>query len=248
MRLKQAFALQGDWLFQRRSLVPLGLLPILILALNEGEYVELTFGSLADLWWDSFSVALAFLGLVLRILTVGYVPSGTSGRNTRSQKADALNRTGMYSVVRHPIYAANYLIFLGVLLFAQSFWLLLAGSLAYWMHYERIIYAEEDFLERKFGTLFSRWASATPALLPDVRLWVPPDLPFSLRSALAREHSTLLAIASALALIEVLDAVLQVETPLLHPGWGGFLIFTTVLSIAIRLIKKKTRWLQHDGR
>lgn len=67
----------------------------MIIALNEGEYIELNFGGLADTYWDAFSVALAFLGFALRVVTVGHVPAGTSGRNTRAQKADALNRTGM---------------------------------------------------------------------------------------------------------------------------------------------------------
>lgn len=248
MKLKQALVLQGEWLFQWRSFVPLGVLPLLIIALNEGEYIELNFGGSADIYWDAFSVALAFLGLALRLLTVGHVPAGTSGRNTRTQKADALNRTGMYSVVRHPLYVANYLIFLGLLLFTQAFWLVLAGSLAYWMYYERIIYAEEEFLDGKFGALFSEWACATPAVLPDVRRWVPPHLPFSVRSVVAREHATLLAIAATLAAIELLDAVLQREAPLLHPGWLIFLGSTTMLSLLVRAIKKKTRWLRHDGR
>lgn len=151
-------------------------------------------------------------------------------------------------MVRHPLYVANYLIFFGLLLFTQDLWLVLAGSLAYWMHYERIIYAEEAFLDRKFGALFSEWARSTPALLPDVRRWVPPRLPFSVRSVVAREHSTLLTITATLAAVELLDAVLQREAPLLDPGWLILLASATTLSLAVRTIKRKTRWLRHDGR
>ncbi len=60
-------------------------------------------------------MVISFFGLALRVIVVGHAPYGTSGRNTREQVADTLNTTGMYSIVRHPLYLANYLIILGEL-------------------------------------------------------------------------------------------------------------------------------------
>ena len=59
---------------------------------------------------------LTLSGLALRAYTVCTTPKGTSGRNTARQVADHLNTKGIYSVVRHPLYLANYLIWAGILL------------------------------------------------------------------------------------------------------------------------------------
>ena len=32
----------------------------------------------------------------------------TSGRNTHDQVADSLNTSGIYSIVRHPLYVGNF--------------------------------------------------------------------------------------------------------------------------------------------
>ncbi len=189
MEVNQQLVRQGSRLFRWRSFLPLTLLPLVLLAMRDGEYVRLNFGDAVDSAWEAMCIAGAFAGLALRSCVVGHVPAGTSGRNTRNQKADALNQTGMYSIVRHPIYLANYILFLGILLFVQSLWLVLAGSLIYWLYYERIILAEEDFLARKFGGEYTAWAALTPSVIPQPALWRQPSLPFSLRAVLARENS-----------------------------------------------------------
>ena len=63
--------------------------------------------------WQMLCISVSFLGLFIRIVTVGRAPIGTSGRNTREQVANTLNTTGIYSLVRHPLYLGNYLVFLG---------------------------------------------------------------------------------------------------------------------------------------
>lgn len=248
MSLTDQFVRQGLWLFRWRSYLPLIVFPLLVLAMQDGEYFETHFGETVDLWWGSFSIAVTFFGFALRIFTVGFVPSGTSGRGTRTQKADVLNQTGMYSIVRHPLYSANYVIFIGALMFAQSLWFMLVGTLAYWLYYERIMYAEEDFLRKKFKDAYARWAAITPAVLPNLRRWTRPELPFSLRSVLAREHSTMLTLVALLTVIELVSTIIEGETPILDRDWVTFLMTGAVLYLFLRTIKKHTRLLQADGR
>src|SRR5688572_10356478 len=138
---------QGQLLFRLRSGLPLLLTPILFLALRDSQWLEATWGDAIDDVYDWICVALSVAGLAMRIAIAGTVPKRTSGRKTRKgQVADTLNITGAYSLVRHPLYVANFAIFAGFLLASGSFWFVLAGSLAYCLHYERIVLAEEDFL------------------------------------------------------------------------------------------------------
>ena len=109
-------------------------------------------------------------------------PAGTSGRNTREQVANTLNRTGIYSVVRHPLYLGNYLIILGFALWPHVWWLIVLTSCFYALYYERIMLAEENFLRQRFGETFEKWSAQTPAFLPKFRGWKPSAVPFCWRT------------------------------------------------------------------
>lgn len=248
MPLREELARQGYWLFRWRSYLPLLVFPLIAVALLEGEYFETRFGDAADFLWESVSIGVAFFGLVVRAFTAGFVPSGTSGRNTRAQKADVLNQTGMYSVVRHPLYLANYIVFLGILMFTQAPWLMLAATFAYWMYYERIAYAEEDFLDKRFGNTYERWATVTPAVLPNVRLWKGPELPFSWRSVLAREHPTWFATIAILVAIEIFSSIIEGEPEILDRNWTVFFAIGIMLYLLLRFLRKHTRLLKEEGR
>ncbi len=234
---------QGLWLFRWRSYLPIVIIPLAALAILDGDQIQQSFGETASLIWNRAGIALAFVGLVLRTLIVGFVPHNTSGRNTTSQIAKSLNQTGAYSLVRHPLYVANFVIFTGILMLAQSFWLCLSCSFIYWMYYERIICAEESFLHQKFGETFAAWASRTPAVVPNFRNWARPELSFSFRTVLSREHSTLFLIVSAILAMEFFRAVV-----IRHPMReliGYFILFSIggCIYFILRTMKKRTSWL-----
>ncbi len=100
-------------------------------------------------------------------LTVGFAPKNTSGRNTAAgQMADELNVTGIYSIVRHPLYVGNFFMWLGPVLFLRSVWFTIVFCLVYWLYYERIMFAEEQFLRRKFGDAYDKWSEKVKAFIP----------------------------------------------------------------------------------
>ena len=116
--------------------------------------------------WQVFCLGISFSGLVLRVIIVGRAPLGTSGRNTREQVANSLTTTGLYSVVRHPLYLGNYLILTGIILLPHTWWLVVLTSCLFALYYERIMLAEEAFLRQQFGETFETWAATTPAFIP----------------------------------------------------------------------------------
>jgi protein-S-isoprenylcysteine O-methyltransferase Ste14 len=225
------------------------LLPLALLALQDSEWLERAYGDAVDDGFDWLCMAISGLGVALRIAVAGCVPKRTSGRNTsKGQVADGLNTTGLYSVVRHPLYLANAAIFAGFALATGSFWFVLAGTLAFWIYYERIALAEEEFLLRRFGGEYRAWAAVTPALVPRLAAWQAPALPFCWRTALKREYQTVgtaLAVFAALDYLE--DAValgrveFEAETTLL-------LAFALLALWTIRWVRRRTRWLHVAGR
>ena len=116
MGMREELEAAGNWLFRRRGHLPLLLFPVLLIAAGNPGRTTLGVG------WEPLCVALALGGLAWRAVTVGYVPKDTSQRNSARPQAEALNTTGLYSVVRHPLYFGNYLMWFGVALFSRAWW------------------------------------------------------------------------------------------------------------------------------
>ncbi len=239
---------QGNWLFRWRSYLPLLLMPLFLIALKNTAFVERRFGDKFGDLWESIAVTVSFLGLALRCFTVGYVPRGTSGRNTKSQAAERLNTTGMYSLTRNPLYLGNFIILLGVTLFIQVWWLALVLWIGFWLYYKRIIFSEEEFLTRKFGVQFTAWAQKTPVIIPKFRNWQKPDLPFSFKTVLRREFSTYFSIVTVYFFLEIAGAFLAEKKFSLHSSWLIFFFVSMTIYFTLLFLKKKTHVLDVKGR
>jgi len=239
--LRDRLVREGDFLFRHRSYLPLIALPLVAWELARYHH---PFGSHAvDLALEALCFAIAGLGLVVRALVQGYAPRGTSGRNSRQQKATSLTTDGAYSICRNPLYLGNYLITLGVLCFFHSPYLLLAYTLIFWIYYERIILREEEFLFGLYGGAYARWAERTPAFLPRLGGWQRPDRPFSWRTVVRREYPTVLFVVLALTAFEVLgDWRVHHE---LRISYGSTLLLIVAIGqyVVLRLVKKRTRLL-----
>ena len=108
MTLSDHFVRSGSWLFRWRALPPV--LALLLLMLHLENYRYFLDSKPADDAWQLGCVVVAALGLAVRAYVVGHTPKDTSGRNAREQRAASLNTSGLYSVVRHPLYVGNCLI------------------------------------------------------------------------------------------------------------------------------------------
>lgn len=251
--LKDDMVRQGNWLFRWRSYLPLILLPIAISVFQNSGWMTQLFGEAVEEAYDYLCLVIAFAGLAIRVATVGLVPAGISGRNTTAQNAKALNTTGFYSQMRHPLYFANFLVFIAFVLLLKSLVFTLFAAVVYFIYYERIMLAEENFLEGLHGRQFRNWAKAMPAFLPRLSGWVAPPLPFSWRAAAGREFHTVLLIVSVFFLIELLEGTLVDGLSLQswadqEPFWSWLLMSGAAVYLSVRLVKKRTDWLMVAGR
>jgi protein-S-isoprenylcysteine O-methyltransferase Ste14 len=247
MPLREEFETSGNWLFIRRSWLPVLLYPFAIAILY--FYPDTTHHCITTESWGLICFGVSLLGLVVRALTVGFTPKGTSGRNTgEGQVAETLNQTGIYSVVRHPLYLGNFLMWLGLFMYIGLWWFVLICALAYWLYYERIMYAEEEFLRRSYSTRYEAWASRTPAFLPRLSGWQPSNLDFSFRNVLKREYNGMFATVISFVLINMTSHYFtsgRLHLDLLWQVIGGI---GAVLFLVLRTLKKHTRVLDIDGR
>jgi len=217
--------------------------------LTESETILHLFGNLVQISYEIFCVLVSLSGLVVRAITIGYAPAGTSGRNTsEGQVAEQLNTKGIYSTVRHPLYLGNFLIFLGFTIFTQSVWFNISATLAFWLYYERIMFAEEEFLRGKYGAQYEEWAKGVPAFLPRFSQWQKAKLEFSFKNVLKREYTAFFEIALIFPLLDLAANYILHGFWELNYYWLSFLIFGTLVYFTLRTLKKKTKFLHVEGR
>jgi len=235
----------GRWLFRWRSFLPLLTIFIFLIALMDYTYPK---GSQTlDNIWEIFCFTISFLGFGIRVYTVGHAPKGTSGRGTKSQKAHVLNTTGMYSLVRHPLYLGNLLIWLGITCFPHSFFFSLAAMSLFFLYYERIIFVEEEFLREKFGQPFIEWASKTPMIFPSFKNWQKSALPFSLKHVLKREYTGFFVIIASFTCLEVIGDFFYEGKWQINLSYCLLFGFGLATYVVLRALKKR-RILDVEGR
>lgn len=240
----------GNRLFRSRSYLPLVLYVMAMLVIFSGTASHLDHRSLS---WSLICLAVGLFGQFIRALTVGFTPKGTSGRNTKEgQVAETLNTGGIYSLVRHPLYLGNFFMWLSIILYVGNWWFTAVCCLLFWVYYERIMFAEEAFLRRKFGPAYAFWSEKTPAFFPNFKNFKKAEVPFSIRNVLKREYNGFFALFLSFALVNAMhnfmlygyfDPKYSLDPLWLYSLPGAFVVF-----VVLRFLKKKTRALDVRGR
>lgn len=173
----------------------LGFVPLVFLAASRAEPIEARLGSHWGSIYETACLALVLTGLGIR--------AGMAACHPMTR--DRLDASGFYSISRNPIYLANSLVMVGIMLFTQDVILGIAFALWLAVYYERTILAEEARLFRRFGMVFVGWATLTPVFLPRLTSWRPPAARFSLRAIMRREPLVWFGVTAALAAIATLS-------------------------------------------
>lgn len=244
MALIHEFEKSGNWLFKRRGWLPLSVIIPAIVYIYFADDKSISYNFYAELIFLSVSLA----GEIVRIITIGRTPKGTSGRNVNGQVAEELNTAGIYSVLRHPLYLGNYLMWLGPVLFLRSFWAVVIFSLIYWIYYERIMFAEEQFLRKKFRDAYDRWSENVGPFIPSFRNYKKANLSFSLRNVLKREYHGILNLFVIFGMLDFARNYFSGLTLKPNDLWLYSLPAVIFFWVVLRVIIKKTTLLNVDGR
>lgn len=246
MPLVEEFDKTGNILFRYRSYIPIFLYFIATIAIIFSPLEILPFN---NFYWGLFCLIVSFSGLLIRAFTLGYTPAGTSGRNTsEGQIAEKINTKGMYSIVRHPLYLGNFLMWFGLIIYTAIPWLIIFSVAFFWIYYERIMFAEEQFIRNKFGENFIQWASKTPAFLPNFNKWERPELPFSIKNVLKREYSGFFAVLISFAWLNFVKYYFLYNVVKIDLWWIFGALIGFIIYIILRSLKKYSTFLNVEGR
>jgi len=246
MALIHSFEKSGNFLFRKRGQIPILLFIMVIPVLYYSNSLEMSENARRIL--TGLAILVSISGFLVRAIAIGTTPKGTSGRNTSEQIAESLNHKGIYSMCRHPLYFGNYLMWIGIVIFTFNLYFVIIVSLAFWLYYERIMFAEERFLERKFGEEYIEWSKSIPAFIPSFSKYIKGEIPFSLVSVLRREYSGVLATVVSFAFIDHLRHFFQTgELDPLRPSTYA-LGATLIITLILRTLKHSTSLLSEEGR
>lgn len=260
MLLNERLKADGDFCFRYRSYLPLILFPLLfltVLIFGQELAIELENHESHWLWftvdyvhWNEPLIIVSLLfgiaGELVRMFVAGHAAKNTSGRNTKAQQAQSINTTGAYSVCRNPLYFGNFLMMLSPVLLVGNFLFIIVFILAFWLYYERIIFAEEVFLQDKFGLDYLQWAHSTPCFLPSFAHYRSPDLPFSWKTMLRKEFNSIFALIITLFAVHYLLGIKAAQAILVEPNQLLSVLFVLagVFYLIVRVMVFKTAFFQ----
>lgn len=244
MSLVHELEKSGNWLFRRRNW-----LPVIIIALASG-YLFIANRSVIyfSLTWELICIAISLTGEVIRSYTLGHLSGNLPSRSVIDQLSDELNTSGVYSVLRHPVYVGNFFVGLGPILFLRSVWCAIIYFLLFWVCYERIIFAEEQFLRRKFGETYDIWAFRVRAVIPGFRHYTKSTMAFSFRKVLKREYNRAANLFIVFAVLDIMRNLAVTGKVYIEPLYLSLLITALIFWAVISYMVKRTKFLNVEVR
>ena len=110
------------------------------------------------------------------------------------------------------------------------------------------MFAEERFLENKFGEQYLKWSESVPAFIPSFSNYKKSEINFSLKSILRREYAGVLATVIGFAYIDVLRFFIETEKLGISPLILNILIGIILVVFLLRNLKHYTNILNEKDR
>jgi protein-S-isoprenylcysteine O-methyltransferase Ste14 len=229
---------QGNRLYLWRGFLPLLLTPVVVFGFWNFQHTQNSHRY--DFIWGGICLSLAFLGLAIRFVVMGYTPRGSSyvGRSTKSPEEKKFKTTGVYSLCRHPLYLGNFFMTLGILLYLNSATVIAIYLLLFIFYYERLIMSEENFLSGEFGEAYITWAERTSLIIPQFSRWEKPERLFMWRVAVRREYKRIFGVIAIMTLFDILSNIIVVGELKLDLEWGILFVAGAIFYMTIRIMKK----------
>ncbi len=221
----------GKFLFKYRSFTPVPLIIFIVLFFRPMTHPKY------DLQIILVGFFLMVLGEVIRVFSVGFSFPGTSGREN-FLRAENLNISGIYSIVRNPLYVGNIFIYTGILITYSNIYALLVFDLILILQYYFIIKSEENFLFDTYGSEYIKYKDSVNSIIPNFRNYCKPENPFDKVKVILKENDSVFnsfVIFGTLLLYKEYIAAGNIVNKKLYFIYFGILI---ILYIFIKLLKK----------
>ena len=110
------------------------------------------------------------------------------------------------------------------------------------------MFAEEQFLRKKFGQAYLDWADKTPAFFPMFWQNKKTDLKFSLKNILKREYSGFFGLVFIMTTLRMIGFVVTTKQIYLDTPWVIIFLTAFIIFLSLKMLKKFTKVLEVEGR
>jgi len=132
--------------------------------------------------------------------------------------------------------------------YLRSWWFALLFVALFCLYHEKIMFAEEEYLRKKFGEAFLKWAEQTPAFIPDFKKWRSPGPPFSFRVAVKTEYSTFFSIIASFTFVEIVEDFFVQGRLVFEVMWAVIFGSGLAMYLTLRILDKRTKLLDAESR
>ncbi len=224
----------GNFLFKHRSLTPI---PLIILVFIIFRPIDL---GKKNILINLVGLLISLLGEIVRIIAVGYAHKGTSGRESYL-RADRLNISGIYSIVRNPLYIGNFFIFTGLVIVFFNIFAVFTFVIFLILQYYFVILAEESFLKEKYGLEYEIYCQQVNRIIPTFRGYKKNQNPFNLKKVVFKENDSVFNMLVMYLLVllykeKVFSGIIRNPFLYIIPG-----VVLSIVYIVVKVIKKRKR-------
>ena len=132
-------------------------------------YVTHAWPDVCLLRWPPYAV-FATVGYILLALGVPmWLTSAVSAM--RAYNRDQLRASGVFGLVRHPIYSSAIVFNLPAIAFLTRSWPLFFMPLVAYAVFKRLIHREDEYLERRFGQAYLAYRARVNEVVPIPRFF-----------------------------------------------------------------------------
>lgn len=189
---------------------------------------------------------LMILGMTFRCFTVGFAKEHSSGRNRHAQVAENLNTLGAYSMMQHPLYFSNSLLWIGAAMMSNQ-WIIIGCSVLMCIVLLPIIISEESmFLSKHFDEEYHRWERQTPRFFPNPFLYKAPKTSFQWIRLFATEYPTWISICCAVFILQGVCNYLMKDSFVWESSYYAWILVMGLIALSGRFFKYVVvrKWLK----
>ncbi|WP_431322605.1 methyltransferase family protein [Rhizobium sp. YTU87027] len=237
----------GNFFFKYRNQA----FPLIIVALflMSPPPTEIAGSVAAERVKDLMALLVIFSGLALRASVIGYAYIKRGGLKKRVYANDLVTE-GMFGVCRNPLYVGNMLIYAGVFLLHGNPVVAILGIALFLFIYQCIVYAEEAFLEDKFGDAYRAYCADVPRWLLRFSNFSTSTqgMVFNVKRVIAKDYSTVSAALLAVLLIEIYRVVGATSVPPVHVyALASLIAIVAAATGVVSMLKKRGAFKEHKA-
>ena len=141
-------------------------------------------------------------------------------------------------MLRNPLYLANYLNWLGIILLFSNFLVTISLTIFFCFYYYYIILTEEDFLVKKFKEKYKIYFKETPRIIPTLKNWKKPETKFNFFKTIVNIKNGLLGISIIFYLIFSIETFKNTGSIFVINWIFYFMVFSFILYALLKIILK----------